>query len=54
MTSILSKSVDVFTSKCSGQQEVSAIFLDQVLSDHLGAGPAAKQAGIPDELGRQR
>lgn len=29
------------------------ILPDQIVSDHLGGGPAAQETDVPDELGRQ-
>lgn len=44
----------MFTSQCCWQQEVSPILPDQIVSDHLGGGPAAQESNVPDELRSQR
>lgn len=43
----------LLTSQCRWQQEVCSILPDEVVSDGLGGGPAAKETDVPDELGGQ-
>lgn len=43
----------LFTSQCCWQQEVGSILPDEIVSDGLGGGSAAKETDVPDELGGQ-
>lgn len=43
----------LFTSQRGRQQKVSPVLPDEIVSDHLGGGPAAQETDVPDELGRQ-